>query len=151
MLGSVKNKKPYSRGIFENCFSFQRMLAWRLGLACFHRDNSKESSQFLKTVGLARCYTGWTYRRIPAFSRKRAAVLEPWRWRLYVHPKHWYLPTTQKANANIFTAVGTWNLIERSIHHRHFAVSNERNWMFGNKKGAYNEKRMSIRMENRCL
>jgi hypothetical protein len=46
-----------------------------------------------------------------------AYSLQHWRWWQYVSPKRWYLLTSpcgvtiDKTNMDIFTAVGTWNLI----------------------------------------
>jgi hypothetical protein len=54
---------------------------------------------------------------LTTFQRNIGLNLQPWRWRQYVHPKRWYLPTNphyvtaQKTNIDIFTAVRTSNLI----------------------------------------
>jgi hypothetical protein len=49
-------------------------------------------------------------------SHNITVIFKPWRWRQYVSPKRWYLPTnlhgitTQKKNINIYTSVRTSNL-----------------------------------------
>jgi hypothetical protein len=45
-------------------------------------------------VGLLGCNAVWTCRYIPTFRRDILSLSSPWRWRQYVPPKRWYIPTS---------------------------------------------------------
>jgi hypothetical protein len=74
-----------------------------------------------------------TYRKQHIMLSKLVFCLQNWRWKQYIPPKHWCLPTSphsvtaQKTNIDIFNAVTTSNLTY-AIHKLIF-VSKTSHWI----------------------